>query len=284
MESWKSLRRIWTPFTSGSIPLFAAGASFYILLSLLPATVFLLALLPYLPVTSDAWNRILQEIIPAPFLPLAFFLLQTAAAQRSPAVLSLSALTTLWSASRGILALSDGLNAVLELQPTRQYVVRRLRFTFYFLLLELSLLMMLGIYVFGRQLLGGCLQWFPEFSELFRLILRLRSVCIFFLLCLLFSAVYRFFPAERLPFRFCLAGGLLAAAGWIVISLAFSIYVNYVSFRNRLYGGFGLVILAGFWLHSCMVLLLSGGLLTKLLTGGTYRPILFLKESFFRRS
>ena len=284
MRRWESLRQLWAPFIRSPISLYAAGASFYMLLSALPASAFFLALLPYLPVTQTTWTQILEQAFPAPFLPIVFALLQAAAARRSAAMLSLSALTALWSASKGILALMDGLNAVLSMRHTKLYILRRLTAIAYFLLLEAGLLAMLGLYVFGRQLLDGCLQWFPGFSELMRLLLQLRAVYTVLPFGFLFAAVFYFLPARRLRFRYCLAGGVFSAAGWLILSLGFSIYVNYISNMDRLYGGLGMMLLAAFWVHSCMVLVLCGGLLAQLLASGQYRPLLILKDTFSGRS
>ena len=284
MRRWESLRQLWAPFTGSPISLYAAGASFYLILSALPASAFLLALLPYLPVSQATWTHILEQTFPAPFLPIVFALLQAAAARRSAAILSLSALTALWSASKGILALMDGLNAAMSMEQKKLYILRRFTAIAYFLLLEAGLLAMLGFYVFGRQILDGCLRWFPGLSDLMHLILRLRVVYTVLPLGFLFAAVFYFFPARRLRFRFCLAGGVISAVGWIVLSLGFSIYVNYISNLNRLYGSLGVILLAAVWLHSCMVLVLCGGLFAQLLSNGRYRPLLILKDTFSGRS
>ena len=94
---------------------FAAQSAFFILLSAIPFLVFLTALLPYLPRGGEALFRLLPQEIAA-LLPEA---------SPSATLLSLSAVTALWSASRGIVALTRGLNRMYGCQETRSYFLLR---------------------------------------------------------------------------------------------------------------------------------------------------------------
>lgn len=271
------LSGLWKPFTEKHPSLFAASTCFYILLSIFPSALFLLCLLSYFPVTLEHFWSILEQILPAAFLPLAGYLLETVSVQNPVALLSLSATAALWSASKGVLSLSDGLNAVLELPRVQGYLRRRLMAVFYFLLLSLSLGITLSIQVFGQQILLACIRWFPGLSHLWDLVLDFPFLYTILLISVMFAMIYGVFPSEKLRFSCCCLGGLAAAAGWVLFSALFSFYLGH--FPHNL----SLPLLICIWLQICIQLLLYGGILCSLLNRSAYHPIEILRQ-VFRRS
>lgn len=281
MDRIRSLRRLWEPFTACRASLYAASSSFYILLSVFPAALFLLSLLPYLPLSLDALLDGLEQVVPAPFHPVVNYVFETVRSNSTIALLSVSALTTLWSASKGVLSITDGLDAVLDRPRETWYLRRRALSIVYFLILAVSLLTMLLIHVFGESLLLACFRWFPAAARAAVLIYSLRTPYLFLLFGLLFGLVFYLYPRRTLDFRWCLLGGLGTSGCWLLVSWAFSIYVNHFAAYVRLYGGIGLLLLTCIWLHICLLLFLYGALAAKLLHEGTYHPAAILRF-FFR--
>lgn len=283
MARIRSLRRLWEPFTACRASLYASSSSFYILLSVFPAALFLLSLLPYLPLSLDALLDTLEQVVPNPFHPVVGYVFDTVRTSSTITLLSVSAVTTLWSASKGVLAITDGLNAVLNRPREPRYLLRRLFSVLYFLILAVALLTMLLLHVFGESLLAACIRWFPAAVRVAALIYYLRTPYLFFLFGLLFALIFYFFPRRSLGFRWCLVSGLATSGCWLLISWAFSIYVNHFAGYVKLYGGIGLLLLTCIWLHICLLLFLYGALTASLLHNGAYHPISILRETFSRR-
>ena len=166
MQRLRSLSRLWAPFSRSNASTYAASSSFFILLSVFPAVLFFLALLPYLPISLQQWLDFLEELVPAPFFPVVTYVFETVRTNSTLTLLSLSAVTTLWSASRGILYISDGLDAVLQHHGKRRYLYRRVMSIVYFLLLALALSTMLTVHVFGETVMDACIRWFPHVLDL----------------------------------------------------------------------------------------------------------------------
>lgn len=283
MKRLRSLSRLWAPFTQSNASTYAASSSFFILLSVFPTVLFILALLPYLPISLEQWLNFLEELVPTPFFPLVTYVFDTVRTNSTLTLLSLSAITTLWSASRGILYISDGLDAVLQHHTRRRYLYRRIMSIIYFLLLALALSTMLTVHVFGETVLAACIRWFPHILDLVEALYHLRFFYFILIFGLVFSLIYWLFPRRALRFRCCLISGILAALGWIIISQVFSIYVNYFAGYIKAYGGIGLLILTCIWLDICLILFLYGAVLSNLLHQGAYHPIQIVKEAFSRR-
>ena len=278
-----ALSRLWVPFSESGASVYAAGSSFYILLSVFPAALFLLSLLPYLPISLEAWLEVLQELVPEPFFPLVTYTFDTVRSSSTLTLLSISAVTTLWSASRGVGAIVEGLDAVLGRARQRRYLQRRIMSILYFLLLALALSAMLTVHVFGEKVLAACVHYFPRAIALVSALYRLRFIYVLLVFGVTFALVYWLFPRRSFSFRSCALGGLVAAVGWILISQLFSIYVNYFAGYVKLYDGIGLLLLTCLWLNLCLLFFLYGAVLTSLLHRSAYHPLQILREALGRR-
>ena len=74
---------------------------------------------------------------------------------------------------------------------------------------------------------------------------------------LLFSLLYRFGPCLPDPhWRWITPGGVLAAVGWMAMSIAFSFYVANFGHYDRTYGSLGAIVgfLTWIWLSLMVVL------------------------------
>ena len=119
------------------ISLHGAYTTFYIILSVFPVLVILFAILGHTAFGLEEFLPILEQFIPEAFLPMVMQILEGAYEHSSGTVLSVSALSALWSASRGVLGLLRGLDAVFGLREGRSYLRTRglcMLYTFLFLL------------------------------------------------------------------------------------------------------------------------------------------------------
>ena len=154
MRFFPRLRALLREIGRLQIPVFAANASFFLLLSCLPLTSLLLALLPYTVGTENDLLALVSGVVPQTLLPLFSYLTDALYGTSRPAVVSVSALVTLWSASKGLLGILRALNAVCGAPESRGYLRVRLLCTAYTLLFLLSLVLTLTLHVWGRQLLA----------------------------------------------------------------------------------------------------------------------------------
>ena len=106
-----------------NISLYAANASFFIILSVFPLLLVLLGLIQYTPLGVEPLGEMLEGVLPETLLgPAEELILTTYDKASSASALGLSAVTALWSSGRGIYALMTGLNAIDEEQEYRSYL------------------------------------------------------------------------------------------------------------------------------------------------------------------
>lgn len=243
------------------IGIHAAGAGYFIVLSVFPLLVLVLALLRYTGLQVETLTDLLAGFLPEALMPSARRLILSTYRNTSGAVVSLSALTGLWSASRGIYGLLTGLNAIYEVQENRGYFYTRAISVFYTFLFLLMLLVTLVLNVFGTTLLQKL-----HFENLTLLqflwdIVDWRFVLMLLLQTGLFSAMFMALPNKRNTFRQSLPGAVLSSVGWLVFSNLYSIYVRNFSGYANIYGSVYMVALSMLWLYFCISIVFYGGAL-----------------------
>ena len=142
MELKKRVEQLLARIAAMQIPIYAGNASFFLLLSVFPIVSLLLSLLPYTPLTLEHLLGFCAQLAPDWLMRLEYFI-RTLYKSSSAAIISASVVLTLWSASKGMLSLLYGLDAVLEVRETRRYLRRRLLCVLYTVGMLLALLLVL---------------------------------------------------------------------------------------------------------------------------------------------
>ena len=255
-------------FTGLRIPIYAANAGYFIVLSLFPMLLLFVSILRYTGLSVDNLTEILQGVIPNALMPSAKRLILNTYQSTSRTVVSISALTALWSASRGIYGLLTGLNAIYDVSEDRGYfytLTVSVLYTFVFLLV---LLLTLVLNVFGTTLVQMLpVDATPVWSFVARVV-NLRGILLLLVQTGVFTAMYMVLPNRRNKFSDSLPGAVLTALGWLVFSDLYSLYVENFSSYANIYGSVYAVALSMLWLYCCISIVFYGGALNVYLTEG----------------
>ena len=247
------------------IPGHAANAGYFIVLSVFPALVLVLSLLRYTPLDAGDLLDLLSDFLPVALLPAAEKLIVSTYAHTSGAMVSISAVGALWSASRGIYGLLTGLNRIYGVAESRGYWYTRfisVLYTFGFLVV-LILTLVLG--VFGNSILAMLPPAKDPLGVFLSEMVDLRFLLMLFLQTALFTAMFMVLPNRRNGFRESFPGAVLACIGWLVFTRLFSFYVEHFSRYSNIYGSVYAVALSMLWLYCCLSIVFYGGALNKLL-------------------
>ena len=249
-----------------NIPVYAANACYFIVLAVFPALLLLLGLLRYTPLEVERLGEMLRGILPEALLEPAEELILITYDNTSGAAVSLSVVTALWSASRGIYGLLTGLNAVYGVQEDRGYFRTRLISMVYTFAFLLVLLLTLALHVFGTGLVGFLERTDHPFLRFLVDIIDFRFFFLLFLQTAIFTAMFMALPNRRNRFWDSVPGALLASCGWLVFSNLYSIYVEHFAHLSNVYGSVYAVALSMLWLYCCMSIVFYGGALNRYLT------------------
>lgn len=252
---WKSLMQRAREIADLKIPVYAANACYFLAISIFPALLLILASLRYTPLSAIDLIRLLEGILPGALMGAAESLIVSTYYNSSGAVLGISAIAALWSASRGIHGLLAGLNTVYAVREDRGWLSTRLisvGYTFVFLLVVMVTLV---FQVFGESLTrwllpAGSIDW--------------RGIWLLATQILIFDLIYMVLPNRRNGFLESLPGAVFTAVLWQLFSQGFSLYVEHMVERyTNIYGSVYTVAIGLLWLYWCMCILLFGGVVNR---------------------
>lgn len=238
----------------------AGQSAFYILLSAVPLTMFIVSLLQNLHIPVNVIENALDSIFSTEMVKQISSFLNDAYSN-SVGISLITLIVTLWSASQGIHAITNGLNRIYDSYENRNWLYVRIRAMIYTIILFVIILICLSVIVLGKSLnslLSPIMKYVPDIVSL---VYQLRFALFFVFLVIIFALVFRNIPniskAEHRQYKFRnqLPGAILCAISWFVLSLGISIYVD--DFHGfSVYGSLTRLAVIMIWIYFCMLALM----------------------------
>ena len=235
----------------------SAESAFFIIMSFFPIVMLLLTLIQFTPLDPEQVLQLLEEITPFEIRGIWQNLVGSIFHSAS-SILPWTILVALWSAGKGMMGISDGLNSIYHVTERKNYFVIRIRSACYTFVLILALIVSLGILVFGYSIQRFLQKHFPIMQQYPDSVLIVPAAIAMVILVLLFMIMYAFLPNRRMPFWGQLPGALFTAISWALFSYAFSIYLELAVNMSVIYGSLTTLVVVMLWLYVCMYLLFLG--------------------------
>lgn len=273
----KQILRIIVIINSHHTGAYAAQAAYFFVLSLIPIFLLLLTMLTRISIatitTADVLNAVLR-VFPSSVAPLIRSIVNQVYIN-SDLIIPVTVVVALWSAGKGVLSVTSGLNEAYSNIETRNYFYLRIRASAYTVLFLLAIVFSLVLSVFGNSISAILYQHLPFLSRVVDFVMRIRTLVTLVLLTVFWDLVYKFLPNRRhrakTTLRKQLPGAVFTACGWLLVSFVFSIYLDVFAGFSSMYGTLATTVVLMLWLYACMYIILLGGELNALL------------EKFFRR-
>ena len=260
-----------------NVGVYAAQASFFIIIAAVPFIMLLLSVLKLvLPIELAAVETVILEVVP-PSLQEIFIriAIELFGKSSSVSIISITAVTTLWLSSRGVMALYQGLNTVYHADMKNYFYCRAISviYTFFFLIV---IAFSIVVYVFGGTVQSVLVRYAPPLGQMLSWIMKARGFIMFGMLTIFFTALYRFLPRCKPHLKFVkqIPGAVGAASGWMIFTYIYTIYIENFSNYSYVYGSLTAVVFLMLWLYFCMNIFMYGAQLNKMLA------VHFLKDSY----
>jgi len=250
-------RRILHRIHEDDVAALAAQLAYFLLLSMFPLLIFLVSLLPYLPITNQDIITFIQEHTPVEQSGIINVSVEEVLSKNNT-ILSFSILATLWSASNGINAIVRAFNKAYRVEQERSLKVR-FKSIFLTLAMIFVFVMALLLPVFGKEIGEFLFSQFGLRAEFLSVWEALRWLISFFVLFLVFTCLYWIAPNIKMKCRHALPGAIVATIGWVVVSWGFSFYVSNFAQYTVIYGQIGGVIVLLLWLYLAAFTIIIGG-------------------------
>ena len=242
--------------TRKNISAFASSTSFFLFLSMIPLLMALCAILPYTRLTEENLLMAITKFTPDAMNGLVVSVVSDVYA-RSAGTITIFAIVTIWSASKAMLALIRGLNAVNDFEERRNYFVLRFIACIYTVIILAATILALLVMVFGNVIVNLLLADIPPLHILVQFVMRFRFLFSWAVLTFVFALIYAYVPSNKLRFRGQVPGAAFSAIMWGAASYAFSIYVDHFNGYGT-YGGLTTVVIMMLWFYLLMYILMIG--------------------------
>ena len=250
--------QITTDISEDHVGAYAAQTAYFFMLCFIPIILLLLTLVRYTPVTKADVMTAVIRVFPTSVDSMITSIVNQVYNQ-SMGIIPVTVVVALWSAGKGVLAMTSGLNCIYKCPETRNYVLLRIRATLYTVMFIIVIIFLLVLSVFGNSLNLFVAEYVPIIKNLADWLIRARTVitpAVLMIFCLL---IYKFLPNRRDRLIKQLPGAVFAAIGWMVVSWIFSVYVDIFQGFTSMYGSLTTIVLIMLWMYFCMYSILLGG-------------------------
>jgi membrane protein len=243
----------------------AAQLAYYFFLALFPFLIFVIASLSVFG-AADRGRELLFRFFATALPPPAFNLIARTFDEiirsSGPLKMSFGIVASLWSASMGMSAIMDTLNAAFKVKETRSLFKQYLVAMGLTVGIALLLVIALVIVVFGNTIINA-LSPGNIIAITWKIVQWPLALA---LILLAFAMTYYFAP--NLPNRrwhWLTPGAILAMVLWMAVSFGLRVYLHFFGTYSVGYGSLGAVIVLLLWFYLSGVAVLSGAVLNAVL-------------------
>lgn len=263
-EKYKIIQRISTNMGNDHISEFSAQCSYYTILSFIPFVIVLITLIQYTNIEQKTLFDVISKIIPSSMNEFVIGIVREVYS-KSIGTISISIIFTLWSAGKGLFALTKGLHSVYNTDEDSGKSVIYLRIVSLVETIIFIVLIMIGLVllVFGNSLKSivqqhfGGLENFNMFSQI------ITEIGFVFITFIIFLFLYKFMPKHKVTFKSQIPGAIFGAIALNVISFIFSKYLDIFKGFSITYGSLTTLMLIMMWTYSCFYSLFLGSEINK---------------------
>jgi membrane protein len=244
----------------------AAELGFYFLFALFPTLFSASSILGMAAQSAhqiyDSLLDYLALVIPTAALGTVLDAFNETTAAATSGKVTFGLIAAIWSASVGISAIQDTLNAVYKIEETRSYFTARIYAIG--LTIVLTIIVSLGL----AALLGGdfiaAMALHRVKNYLLAMVAAIGARIIGWaistlILALTFAVVYYLAPDwKKRRWRWLTPGAVVGILGWLLASLGLRIYIHYFNSYAVIYGSLGAVIILLTWFYITGLMLLLG--------------------------
>lgn len=255
-----------------NVSVYAAQASFFLVISTIPFLLFIFTIMKmFIEIDQQHILHLINSFAPgqiSQFVTLIFNELFDKTSSIS--VISITVISALWLSSRGIMALYMGLNNLYHIPP-RNWLYVRFISILYTLAFIATLILTILFFGFGNRVEQFLERHAYMLADIIQFFMHGRVLIFLIYLTLIFTLFYKFLPAKSMKFMELIPGAAFAAAGWLVFSYLYSIYIENFSNYTYVYGSVAALVFLMLWLYFCMNIFLYGAQINKMIKNGFFR-------------
>jgi len=252
---------IFNGFGRGGLVTRASSIAFNMLLALLPASIFLFTLIPFIPGPNFHSDliKIFENFLPSNVYNMLETTIVEVITKKSGTLLIFMFFATIIFSTNGIHALMHAFNVSSHGFVSRTWIQQRKIAIFMLLIILMLFAVTAALIILSRTVVNRLIELeLVEMNFGFYVIMILKWGIIIAILFFAISTLYYLVPAKKEEFNYVSPGSIVATILFILTSMGFSAYVNNFGQYNKLYGSIGTLIVVLMWLYLNSIALLMG--------------------------
>ena len=247
-----------TGIIKGTFSSRASSIAYSFFVALFPFLLFILNLIPYVPVDrfQTRFLVFIEELLPAQTAEFFYPTIADIAVNTRGGLLSVSIILSLFLAANGVNAIFSAFEYSFHVTINRNFF-RQYGIAFMVsLFLALLLLITVGVILYGEYVISDLLGRSYINDDVFWITILQFTVFVV-MIYIIISTLYYFGTKEGKHSRFFSAGALITTFLFLGTTYFFTIYINNFSNYNELYGSIGalLIMMLYIWINANLLLL-----------------------------
>lgn len=236
----------------------SAALTYYLLFAIFPLLIFVSTLLGVLELDITSITAVLAPILPSDVVDIIRTYLEYVAANQSRQLLWFSLVFSIWFPMRSTGCLMHSLRKAFGRSAPENILLGQLRTLLFTIWMIFVIGLTLALVVVGRRALYF-LSGFLPLSETFISVWGyLRFIILGLVMAISLGILYQLALGQRRPLREVLPGVGSSLAAWLLLSMAFSYYVENMARYAQLYGSIATIVVVLLWLYMSGQVLILG--------------------------
>ena len=244
----------------------SAALTYYLLFAIFPLLIFISTLLGLLELDIAYITSVLEPLLPTDVLDVVRSYLEYVSANQSRQLLWFSLVFSIWFPMRAAGCLMHSLRKAFGRSAPESLWRSQLRILLFTVWLIVVIAVTLVLVVVGRSVLEFAGRFVTITEAFITAWSYLRFVVLALVMVVTLVILYMLSQGQRRPLREVLPGVGSSLAAWMVLSMAFSYYVEHVGQYSVLYGSIATVIVVLLWLYMSGQILILGAEFSAALT------------------
>ena len=271
-EKYKIIEKFFTNMEEDYISESSAQCSYYTILSFIPFIILVITLIQYTNIEPQTLFDAISKFIPSSMNEIVLNVVQEVYS-KSIGTVSISIIFTIWAASKGLCALTKGLQLIYNTdnKSDTSYIYLRIKGILQTIIFIVLIVIGLTALVFGNTLKDIAQRYFGELRN-YNIMFSILTEIIFILITfIIFLLLYKFMPKHKVTFKSQMYGAIFGAIALNVISFVFSKYLYIFKGFSLTYGSLTTLMLIMMWTYSCFYTVFLGAELNKLLNSREFK-------------
>ena len=271
-EKYKIIEKFFTNMEEDYISESSAQCSYYTILSFIPFIILVITLIQYTNIDPQTLFDAISKFIPSSMNEIVLNIVQEVYS-KSIGTVSISIIFTILAASKGLYALTKGLQLIYNInnQKDNSYIYLRIKGIIQTAIFIILIIFGLTALVFGNTLKDFIQKYFGGLQNYNILFSILTEITLTFITFLIFLLLYKFMPKHKVTFKSQMYGAIFGAIALNVISFVFSKYLYIFKGFSLTYGSLTTLMLIMMWTYSCFYTVFLGAELNKLLNSREFK-------------